>query len=169
MSINDIKEIDSRDCLCSSGKTYGTCCKLFHQGLKLPQTAEELMRSRYSAYALNNLTYIKNTMQGKAAQGFSDQESDKQQSHRLLGLEVMRHFADKKNSSHAFVEFRALHQYQGKCTVIQELSEFFKIDGKWFYVDGKMEKSSRNDSCPCRSGKKFKKCHGINESGKGPM
>ncbi len=164
MSINDLKENDSRVCPCGSGKSYGSCCGIFHHGLKFPQNAEELMRSRYSAYALNNLTYIKNTMQGKAAQGFLEKESDTQQkSHQLLGLEVLRHIKDKKNPNHAFVEFRALHQYQEKCSVIQELSEFLKIDGKWFYVDGKVEKSSRNDPCPCHSGKKFKKCHGINE------
>ncbi len=152
------------DCPCGSRKAYGSCCGQFHNGLKFPETAEELMRSRYSAYAINNLIYIKNTMQGKAAQGFSENDFDAQKdSHQLLGLDVLRHVKDKKNPNHAYVEFRALHHYHGKYSVIQELSEFIKTEGKWFYIDGKIEKSSRNDPCPCHSGKKFKNCHGMME------
>lgn len=156
-----INRSDDMDCPCGSGKRYVFCCGLFHKGQAIPETAEELMRSRYCAYAMNDLTYIKNTMQGKAALGFSDTVNDNEKdSHQLLGLDVIRHIKDKKNPRHAFVEFRALHQFQGKCSVIQELSEFYRIDGKWFYVDGIIEKCSRNDLCPCHSGKKFKKCHG---------
>jgi len=149
-------------CPCGSEKSYPTCCGIFHQGLKLPPTAEALMRSRYSAFALNNLSYIKNTMQGKAAQRFSEDDSNENQNrHHLLGLEVIRQIVDKKNPNHAFVEFRALHQFNDTFSVIQELSEFLRQDGKWFYVDGKIQKSSVNDPCPCHSGKKFKKCHGM--------
>ena len=47
-----------------------------------------------------------------------------------------------------------------------EISEFHLIDNKWYYVDGKKPaiqepttaKIGRNDSCPCGSGKKYKKC-----------
>ena len=149
-------------CPCGSQTIYSACCGQFHQGLSLPQTAEALMRSRYSAYALNNLSYIKNTMQGKAAQRFShDDPDDQQMDHQLLGLEVIRHTIDKKNPNHAFVEFRTLHQFHNKFSVIQEFSEFSRIQEKWFYVDGKIQKSSVNDPCPCHSGKKFKKCHGL--------
>ena len=37
-------------CPCSSGQTYNDCCAPFHRHESLPQTAEQLMRSRYSAY-----------------------------------------------------------------------------------------------------------------------
>ncbi len=162
MSSTDLNIAEKAACPCGSGKIYPSCCGSFHEGMKLPQTAEELMRSRYSAYAMGNLSYIKNTMQGKAAQNFSDQDPEENQSsHQLLGLEVIRHFVDKKNPLHAFVEFRALHQFDEKFSIIQELSEFSRVDGKWFYLDGKIQKSSRNDPCPCHSGKKFKKCHGF--------
>jgi len=42
--------IDNQMCPCGSQKTYESCCGNFHSGLALPETAEELMRSRYSAY-----------------------------------------------------------------------------------------------------------------------
>jgi len=47
-------------CPCCSGNFYVNCCKSFHQGT-LPDSAIKLMRSRYSAYALNIPEYIINT------------------------------------------------------------------------------------------------------------
>lgn len=44
-------------CPCNSGKKYSHCCKILHDG-GFPQTALSLMRSRYSAYALDKPKYI---------------------------------------------------------------------------------------------------------------
>lgn len=162
MGSTAIHNLQNIACPCGSGKMYSSCCGEFHHGNKLPETAEKLMRSRYTAFSLNNLSYIQDTMQGNAAKKFSEPETNEDQSsHELLGLDVTRQYIDKKNPHHAFVEFRVLHQFEKKFDVTQELSEFSRINGKWFYVDGKTQKSSRNDPCPCHSGKKFKKCHGI--------
>jgi SEC-C motif-containing protein len=148
-------------CPCGTKKSYHKCCGIFHNGSQNPLSAEELMRSRYSAYALKNLTYIKNTMTGKAALGFSLPEAERHQNYgSWLGLDVMNSLNDKKNPDHAFVEFRALHNFKGTMSVLHELSEFTRIEGCWFYIDGETKKGSRNDLCPCQSGKKFKKCHG---------
>jgi len=48
-------------CPCNSGKKYSLCCNRYHLDHLNPPTAEALMRSRYSAYALNKLKYIYNT------------------------------------------------------------------------------------------------------------
>lgn len=48
-------------CACSSKKTYGKCCRRFHTAQGLPQRAEELLRSRYSAYAYRLPSYIMKT------------------------------------------------------------------------------------------------------------
>ena len=48
-------------CLCGSGIDYQHCCGLFHSGEKIPATAEALMRSRYTAYALRNGAYLQET------------------------------------------------------------------------------------------------------------
>lgn len=150
-------------CPCGSNKNYSHCCELYHIGSQLPQTAETLMRSRYCAYAINNLRYIKDTMIGKAAQSFSDPNPDMERNKvEWLGLDVIKAFTHKKNPDIAFVEFRALHHFRGKHSVLMELSEFTRMDGRWFYSDGEGKKSSRNDPCPCHSGKKFKACHGKN-------
>ena len=48
-------------CPCGSGKKYSKCCKPFHKELQLPATALELLRSRFSAYALKQFDYLINT------------------------------------------------------------------------------------------------------------
>lgn len=47
-------------CYCCSGKTFADCCEPFVTLKANATTAEELMRSRYTAYALANATYIIN-------------------------------------------------------------------------------------------------------------
>lgn len=148
-------------CPCGSKKSYQECCADFHQEIRLPTCAEELMRSRYSAFALKNIDYINNTMTGPAAHRFNPEQAKQNQSlTQWLGLDVINSTTDKKNPNHAFVEFRALHNTAGKISILQELSEFTKINNRWFYINGQSKKSSRNDPCPCHSGKKFKQCHG---------
>ena len=50
------------DCPCGSGKTYDECCEPFIRGKAFPETAEQLMRSRYSAYTLQEIPYITDTL-----------------------------------------------------------------------------------------------------------
>ena len=49
------------NCPCKSNLSYDACCKPFHDSTKMPHTAEQLMRSRFSAYALNKIDYIMKT------------------------------------------------------------------------------------------------------------
>lgn len=148
-------------CPCGSEKSYQDCCGSYHDGMDIPKSAEALMRSRYTAFALKNLDYIIHTMAGKASKGFVRGDAENSQSFtKWLGLDVIKSFEDPQNPDHAWVEFRALFNAQGKVSVMHEFSEFVRVDGRWFYIDGKTEKGSRNDLCPCHSGKKFKKCHG---------
>lgn len=44
-------------CPCSSGETYALCCGPIHAGEPAP-TAERLMRSRFSAFALGDAAYL---------------------------------------------------------------------------------------------------------------
>ena len=48
----------SESCPCGTGKEYDSCCGAFHRGLAKPKTAEQLMRSRYSAYAKTQVEYV---------------------------------------------------------------------------------------------------------------
>lgn len=147
-------------CPCGSENEYGACCgQWIDQGLN-PPTPEALMRSRYTAYALARIDYIANTMCQKAAIGFNAAEAECWAKRvRWLGLDV-------RNVGHitpdqGWVEFIAHYQDNGTPQFIHELSEFHRINGKWFYVDGKRpSKPQRNAPCFCNSGKKYKHCHG---------
>ena len=44
-------------CPCGKGESLETCCGPFISGAALPDSAEALMRSRYTAYATGNIDY----------------------------------------------------------------------------------------------------------------
>ena len=67
------------------------------------------------------------------------------------------------------VEFVANYEVEGNAVRHHEISDFRRVEGEWFFRDGKeipvtvwrdTPKVGRNDPCPCGSGKKYKKCHG---------
>ena len=62
-------------CPCDSQKNYLSCCEPFITGKQSCTTPEALMRSRYSAYTLSNVDYIKETMRGNALTGFQEQNA----------------------------------------------------------------------------------------------
>lgn len=145
-------------CPCSSGKSYKDCCKKYIIDEVIPETPEALMRSRYTAYTLKNIEYIMKTMRGPAAMDF-DKESTLQWANQIiwLGLKVIRSLHDE---TEGLVEYIASYSYNGNKDIIYEKSEFLKENGTWFYIDGEIPKIGRNDTCPCGSQKKFKKCCG---------
>ncbi|MBP6164265.1 MAG: SEC-C domain-containing protein, partial [Aliarcobacter sp.] len=46
------------NCPCGSLIKYKKCCKPFHENIKTPINALELMKSRYCAYAIEKSEYI---------------------------------------------------------------------------------------------------------------
>lgn len=152
-------------CPCSSEKNYEHCCKPFLNEQTHPQTPEQLMRSRYTAYSQANITYIKKTMLGKPLMHFNEDEAEKwTKSVYWLGLKVIDSFME--NEEKGFVEFIASFLEKNQVKTICERSEFHKQNEHWFYVDGVNTatkkhpiKIGRNSVCPCGSGKKFKNCH----------
>lgn len=154
-------------CPCGLQNAYEQCCGLYIENKQIPQTPEQLMRSRYTAYSLANIDYIKNTMQGKALIGFHEANALQwAQQVTWLGLEVIN--ANPTHSDIGFVEFTARLLEHNKVQTIHEVSEFHREHNRWFYVSGitkevlpKKTKPqvARNSPCPCGSGKKFKNCH----------
>lgn len=154
-------------CPCGSQITYENCCGLYLEEKQVPQTPEKLMRSRYTAYSLAKIDYIKKTMKGKALIGFNEVEALQwAQNVTWVGLEIIQ--AKPAEEGIGFVEFIASFNEEDKLKKIQERSEFHQENGVWFYVSGthvsrprKIKKTSpsRNSPCPCGSGKKFKNCH----------
>lgn len=145
-------------CPCQSGNAYENCCQAFHLGA-LPQTAAQLMRSRYCAFVLQNIPYIIAST-APSQQPLLDAQAlaDWAQNTQWLGLEVLpQQTLDK---THAVVEFKAYFQStEGKQTH-HENSLFVNIDGRWYFVDPTVPLPSNKQPCLCGSGKKFKHCCG---------
>lgn len=124
-------------CFCGNERPYQECCGRFISGSEYPETPEQLMRSRYSAYVQVNIDYIADTMKGPAAEGF-DKETSKAwaESVRWIRLKVISaEFDDHPDKG--FVEFVAVfREGGGAAQKIQERSEFHRIDGRWYYWDG---------------------------------
>jgi len=145
------------NCYCVLNQDYENCCGAIIQNKKVASCPEELMRSRYSAYVQANGSYLvfsaikENRHEEDVAliQEFSN-------SVKWLKLDVL--FADEKS-----VEFKAYYKEGKEIQLLHEKSRFTKEDGMWKYADGELftTKIERNESCPCKSGKKFKKCCGL--------
>ncbi|MFC3909114.1 YchJ family protein [Legionella dresdenensis] len=150
-------------CPCNSTLDYLACCGLYHRQQGIAPTPEALMRSRYSAYSMANIEYIKQTMSGKPLQGFNDVEAARWASSVVwLGLEVVQAYQD--NDTTGRVEFIARYLENDTVKSIHEVSDFQGINGRWYYVGGAhvqepSMKIARNMPCPCGSMKKFKNCH----------
>ena len=156
-------------CYCGSNLSYNACCEPFILAVKQPDKPEQLMRSRYTAFATRNITYIQNTMTGLALQQFSFSEAMRWScSVEWLGLQILR-ANDCMVLNSAYVCFRAYFREQQSVCGLYEKSEFKRVRGAWFYTKSlchridKMEFNpsetvSRNDLCPCQSGRRFRKC-----------
>ncbi|GAB3373598.1 YchJ family protein [Azotobacter armeniacus] len=149
----------SPSCPCGSGSRLDECCGRHLAGVPAP-SAESLMRSRYSAYALGDLDYLLQTTLA-AQQAGLDREAIRTWSLQStwLGLKVERVELPAGQPKHAFVTFSARwHDASGE-HAHRERSAFVQHDGRWYFIDPTVPlHGGRNDPCPCGSGLKFKKC-----------
>ncbi len=156
-------------CHCGLEKPYEECCQPLIKGQADAKTAEELMRSRYSAYAQGEIDYIAATIDPDRTEGFDEKSArDWAENSEWHGLEVVSTYKGEEGDETGQVEFIAHYSQNRAKTKHHELADFRTIDGKWFFVDGEAvapqpvkrdtPKVGRNDPCPCGSGKKYKKC-----------
>ena len=158
-------------CVCGLGASTEECCGPFLKGERKPETAEALMRSRYAAYALEEVDYIVATHDPEGPEKV-DRDSVEKWSKEATweGLEIVATEAGGPDDERGMVEFIAHYSADGHSVAHHERSQFRKVDGQWLYHDGDMVKPKpvvrdkpkvgRNEPCPCGSGKKYKKCCG---------
>lgn len=156
-------------CICGNDTTTESCCGAIIKGERPAQTAEELMRSRYSAYVMGEVDYIMDTHAPEAAED-ADREAIEEWASEAewLGFEVLDTAAGGAEDDEGEVEFICRFNQNGEEQVLHERSRFRRDEGTWRFVDGQLVKSKpirreapkvgRNDPCPCGSGKKFKRC-----------
>lgn len=145
-------------CPCGRG-IYTECCQPLHLGQAKAQTAEQLMRSRYSAFAQHDSSYIIKTTALGQQQALDEQAIlDWATANQWLKLEIVQ-FKDKLDKNHAQVEFKA-HYHDGQSHQIHhEISHFVYFDTHWYFLDPTTDQQiTMKQSCICGSSKKFKQC-----------
>ncbi len=153
-------------CLCGSQVNYNACCQPYHDNKKRPDTAENLMRSRFTAYAKRNANYLLNTWDiSKRPEEIDFSKEDV----IWTKLEIVSTKKGRTTDSKGLVEFKAYYESENEEYVMKEMSQFKKQAGQWMYMDGlvssvckvgQQTNLGKNASCSCGSGKKFKRCCG---------
>lgn len=119
------------DCPCCSGRIYEECCKNYHVNKNAP-TAEALMRSRFSAFAIPNGDYLMDTTHPSKRKLHSKEdlqewgEINEWRKLEIVSIPSINH-----------VEFKAFYTDEnGQPQLHHELSLFEKVDDSWYYVSG---------------------------------
>ncbi|MEH0110926.1 YchJ family metal-binding protein [Tersicoccus sp. MR15.9] len=120
-----------RSCPCGSGAEYAQCCGPLHEGGDAI-TAEALMRSRYSAYALGLEGYLRRSWHA-STRPLAIELDDGTQWRRLQIVDRDRGAA---GDDAGVVEYRAAYRTPHGSAVLHERSRFRRENGHWFYVDG---------------------------------
>lgn len=148
--------MNQRACPCGSGTAYADCCGPYHQGAPAP-SPEALMRSRYSAFALDLRDYLLSSWHAstRPASLAADDTT------HWVRLEIL---GSQAAGDQGRVHFRATFREGRRWAVLEEESRFLREAGRWYYQEGETSwqrlKPGRNDPCPCGSGRKFKACCG---------
>lgn len=124
------------ECPCGSGQDYSECCGHYIDNCELPATAEQLMRSRYSAYVLAQADYLLHTWHTSTRP--AQLELPGADALKWLGLKVLRCEAGDADDREAIVEFVARYQMNGRAGRLHETSRFRRDGGQWFYVGGQI-------------------------------
>jgi SEC-C motif-containing protein len=113
-------------CACGRPASYAACCGRFHAGADAP-TAEALMRSRYSAFAVGDAEYLARTWHD---------ETRPRHIHLgdpgWTGLDIIDVVGGGILDASGVVEFTAHHRDHD----VHERSEFVRVDGRWTYRGG---------------------------------
>ena len=173
----------------SSPLLYKDCCQPYHEavyndalyngevgkaeGIKA-ETAERLMRTRYSAFVLIKPEYIVKTTL-PAQQNLLDIKAIESWAKEMnwAGLEIVAH-TPKLGKRHAQVEFKAYFKPTNNASTLEEkvqahheLSAFVKVtdkinnDAHCYFLDPTVSMSvTQKQPCICGSGEKFKRCCG---------
>jgi SEC-C motif-containing protein len=117
-----------RPCPCGTGVAYEACCGPLHHGERQAETAEELMRSRYAAYATGEADYLFRTWHPRTRPAAVTVDPDVE----WKGLRVHDIVAGGSDDEHAEVEFTAAYDDGA----MHERSSFVRRAGRWVYLDG---------------------------------
>jgi SEC-C motif domain protein len=157
------------NCYCGSGATYSDCCEPIINSVQSAETAEQLMRARYSAYVGARMDFIFETTHPDQRQEYDHAGTKKwAESSDWLGLEIIGTTKGGQEDDGGEVEFIARFREKDVLREHHENAQFKKDNGQWYFSEGAMvkakpitvNKTGRNAPCTCGSGLKHKKCCG---------
>ena len=139
--MNNTKVEDKKNeppCPCVSGLSYTSCCAKYHTGLSKPQTAEELMRSRYTAYHKAIINYlVETTHPDKLRPNYKHQLESTKDDMDWTDLEIISTSMGTKSDKIGKVRFIAKYVMNTKEGSMEEHSRFRRYKGDWVYYDEK--------------------------------
>lgn len=123
-------------CPCGKG-AYAACCGRFLSGAAIAATAEELMRSRYTAFSLRDEAYLRSTWHPDT---LPEEPLTAETDIKWIGLDIIRH-RHEINADDATVEFVARFKVGGRAHRLHEISRFERQQDdaglrRWYYVNG---------------------------------
>ncbi len=156
-------------CPCGSALSYLECCRPLITGERHAGTAEQLMRSRYSAYVMKEIGYLRDSLHPDQRSDFNEKTTRAwAEGAEWHQLEILNTSGGGPDDSEGTVEFIATFSDEGAKREHHEISSFRNVEGRWYLMHGEVlppkqvvrpaPKTGRNDPCPCGSGKKYKKC-----------
>lgn len=147
-------------CFCGQSMAYQDCCLPLHLGLAHAQSAEQLMRSRYSAYVCAKIDYIvQTTLPTQQARLDRLAMLNWSKNSDWHSLTVHEHQIAAHSAAHAWVRFTAEYRAEGQNHRHEERSAFVRLADHWYFIDPNIGmQAGRNAGCPCGSGAKFKTC-----------
>lgn len=131
MAHDDVGIDNTTRCPCSSGEVFGGCCGPLLGGASAP-TAERLMRSRYTAFVVEDAAHLLRTWYPTTRPESIDFEPDLEW-RRLL---VIDRVAGGPFDVDGIVEFEAFWRQGADRGSLHERSRFVREDRQWYYVDG---------------------------------
>jgi SEC-C motif-containing protein len=152
-------------CPCGRPAAFEACCGAIIASGAIAGTAEDLMRSRYTAHVIRDYAYLHRTYRETASRPYVKEVVDDP----IVWTRLTIHSHEPEvHPGVSFVEFSAFFQEDGNERELRERSEFKRVNGAWLYtrtvrsgpppVRTAGPKVGRNDPCPCGSGKKHKHC-----------
>lgn len=125
-------------CPCGRDATaYEDCCGALHRGRGAAATAEQLMRSRYSAFAVRDAGYLLRTWHSGARPPELSLDGDV----RWTGLDILGATGGTAFHTEGTVEFGAHFVVDGEPGDQYEHSRFVREGGLWVYVDAAPERA----------------------------
>ncbi len=123
-------------CYCGTDQKFSNCCEPYILGKKLPDSAEQLMRSRYTAYCIKKMDYIFITTDHQARDEFDHKGNEEwaQKAH-FEKLEILK---SEDSGTKGIVEFKATFKIDLEIHIHHEVSTFRKNKGQWFFRSGRV-------------------------------